>query len=245
MDVLSNLPVPGLFVTATDTEVGKTVIASAIARHMRLNRLRVGVFKPVATGCPRRREGLVSEDAELLAHHADSAFPLDVVCPVRYAEPLAPAVAAQRAGEPLDWSAIGRALSTIAADSDVTIVEGVGGVLVPMDDHHTVLDVMVALQLPTVIVARAALGTINHTLLTVGAIRAAGVPIAGIIINRYPAENPSTAEETAPDIIQHWARVPILGLVPDEPFKPPTLPSGITAAIDRIDWAALLRQRNY
>ena len=94
---LRPLRIPGLFITGTDTDVGKTVVAGAIAAWFRKQGSRVAVLKPIATGCERRREGLVSTDAEFLAHCADSPHPLDVVCPQRFAEPLAPSVAAERA----------------------------------------------------------------------------------------------------------------------------------------------------
>src|SRR6266545_547823 len=119
--------IPGLFITGTDTGVGKTVIACAIAVALRRTGSRVGVFKPVATGCVHRREGLISEDAELLAHHADCRQPLDVICPQRYSEALAPAVAAQRAKQPVDWDVVQRSFDTIARGSDVMVAEGVGG----------------------------------------------------------------------------------------------------------------------
>src|SRR3712207_5444434 len=121
--MLSPIPLPGLLVTGTDTGVGKTVVAAAIADWFRRRGSRVAVLKPAATGCVRRREGLVSEDAEFLAHHADARHPLHVVCPVRYAEPLAPAVAAERADEPLDWEAVGRSAREMSRDADVMIVE--------------------------------------------------------------------------------------------------------------------------
>src|SRR4030095_9142575 len=89
---------------------------------------RVAVLKPAATGCVRRREGLVSEDAEFLAVCADARHPLDLICPQRYVEPLAPAGAAERAKQPLDWSAIQRSIDLMSRDSDVLIVEGVGGI---------------------------------------------------------------------------------------------------------------------
>src|SRR3954468_11107678 len=108
--MLHPIPIPGLFVTATDTDVGKTVIAGAIANHFLRAGARVAVSKPIATGCVQRREGLVSEDAELLASCADARFPLHLSAPVRYKEPLAPAVAADRANEPVDWHAIHRSL---------------------------------------------------------------------------------------------------------------------------------------
>jgi dethiobiotin synthetase len=237
--VLDRLAIPGLFITATDTGVGKTVIAAAIANWFRRANARVGVCKIAATGCVRRREGLVSEDAEYLAHWADSAFPLDVVCPIRYAEPLAPAVAAQRAGVPLDWSLLQASLSTMAPASDVMIIEGVGGIMVPMDHRHTVLDVARWLGLPTIVVARAGLGTINHTLLAVNALRSAGVRVGGVVINRYPTDTPDTATESNPAAIQKWGKIPVLCVVPDEPFTPPNMPAGIAAAVDRVDWSRL------
>jgi dethiobiotin synthetase len=237
--MLRPISIPGLFITATDTGVGKTVIASAIANWFRSRGSRTGVCKIAATGCIHRREGLVSEDAEMLAHASDSPFPLDVICPIRYAEPLAPAVAAERAGVPLDWSLLQSSLDTISGASDVMIIEGVGGVLVPMDDRHTVLDVARWLHLPTIIVARPGLGTINHTLLTINALRSAGVPVAGVIINRYPTDTPGAATETNPAAIEKWGQSPLLCLVPDEPLVPPALPLGVLSAVNRVDWGRL------
>jgi dethiobiotin synthetase len=238
--MLHPIPIPGLFVTATDTDVGKTVVAGAIANYFLRQggaRARIAVSKPVATGCVHRREGLVSEDAEFLASCADARFPLDLICPQRYREPLAPAVAADRARQPLDWSAVDRSLQLMSKESDVIIVEGVGGILVPLDKEHTTLDLARWLNLPTVIVARANLGTLNHTLLTIEALRSAGVPIAGVVINRYPADTPGTAEETNPRYIERYGRVPILAIVPNEPaLKRPPLPETVTSPIDMVDW---------
>lgn len=239
--MLQRVSIPGLFVTATDTGVGKTVISGAIADWFRRQGGRVAVCKPAATGCEHRREGLVSEDAEFLAHHADARHPLDLICPQRYAEPLAPSVAARRAGRPLEWDAIDRSLRIMQQDSDVIVVEGVGGVLVPMDDRHTVLDMIGWLGLPTVVVARPGLGTINHTLMTVRTLRAAGVKVLGVVINRYPAEMPGVVEETSPREIERFGKVPILCTVPDVtgPLIP-TLPADLTAAIDTVDWWGLI-----
>src|SRR5947209_2282325 len=190
------VPIPGLFITGTDTGVGKTVIAGAIAQWFARRGARVAVSKPIATGCVRRREGLVSEDAEFLASCAESRHSLEQICPQRYVEPLAPAIAAQRAGERVDWAAIDRSIQQMCAGSGVMIVEGVGGVAVPLDGQASVLHMAHWLGLPAVVVARASLGTINHTLLTAGALRAAGIEVAGIVINRSPAEYASIAEET-------------------------------------------------
>ncbi len=238
--MLSASPIPGLLITGTDTGIGKTVVAGAIAAWFRRRGDRVGVLKPAASGCVRRREGLVSEDAEFLAHCADSPHPLDVIAPIRFAEPLAPAVAAQRAGENLDWSAVQRSLDAVARDSDVLIVEGVGGIMVPMDAKHTMLDVAAWLKLPAIVVARPNLGTINHTLLTVRALRAAKVSVAGVAINRYPAEMPGAAEETNPRAIEKWGKTAVLCIVPE--VKQPIglqIPDDLSAAIDSVDWSSL------
>ena len=230
-------PVPGLFVTGTDTEVGKTVVAGAIAAWFRSRGARVAVLKPIATGCEHRREGLVSPDAEFLAHCADTPHPLDLVCPVRYAEPLAPAVAAERAAQPVDWAAVQRSLDLITRDCDVLVVEGVGGAMVPLDEKHTVLDLVKWLGLTSVVVARPGLGTISHTLLTASALRTVG-RVAGVVINRYPADTAGIAEETNPRAIEKWGRVPVLCVVPDEPVaaSPPGLPPGVVAAVEPVDW---------
>lgn len=240
--MLPAVSIPGLFVTGTDTEVGKTLVAGAIADWFRRRGRRVGVLKPVATGCARRREGLVSEDAEFLAHCADARFPLDVICPQRYAEPLAPAIAAERAEQPVDWDAVQRSLRMIGGGSDIMIVEGVGGAMVPLDAKHTVLDLARWLALPAVVVARAGLGTINHTLLTVNALRAAGVTVAGVVVNRYPSDGASIAEESNPRAIERWGKVPVLCIVPNEPVTPDAkLPKGVIAAVEPVDWDAFAR----
>lgn len=237
--MLSPIHIPGLFITGTDTGVGKTIIAGTIANWFARRQIRVGVCKPAATGCRLAREGLISDDAEFLAACADGDVPLDVICPQRFAEPLAPAVAAERAGVKLDWKAIDQALVLIAGRHEVLIVEGVGGALVPMDGKLFVRDMIEQLGLPAVVVARPGLGTINHTLLTLQSLRAAGISIAGVVINRYPTDNAGLAEETNLRAIEKWGQTPLLAVVPDEPMIPPTLPPGIVAAIDAVDWQAL------
>jgi dethiobiotin synthetase len=241
--MLSPIPIPGLFVTGTDTGVGKTLIAGAICQWFARRGAAVAVCKPIATGCRREREGLVSEDAEFLASAADSRHPLEQICPQRYAEPLAPAIAAERANLPIDWPAIDRALQNMCIGHGVMIVEGVGGVMVPLDPHATVLHLANWLRLPTIVVARPALGTINHTLLTVGALRSAGVDVAGVVINRYPAETAGPAEETNPHAIERFSGVPVLCIVPDEPVKRASVPVEVAAAIDGFDWSSIVMRK--
>jgi len=235
--MLQAVKIPGLLVVGTDTGVGKTIVAGAIADWFKRQGKRVAVCKPVATGCVEVRQILVSEDAEFLAHCADTPHPLELVNPIRYIEPLAPAVAAERAKEKIDWAVIDSAIQTMANDSQFMIVEGIGGVMTPMDPKHTFLDVADWLKLPAIVVARPGLGTINHTLLTCMALRSRGVRVAGVVINRYPPDTAPVAEETNPRAIEKWGKTRVLCLVPDAVgLVMPQLPADILAAIDAVDW---------
>src|SRR5439155_2370082 len=169
-----------------DTGVGKTVIAGALALLVRQEGRRVGVFKPVATSCRRDvRLGLVSEDAEFLAHCAESPETLETINPVRYAGELAPMAAAERQKKPIDWAAIEQSWDRIRNDSDWQVVEGAGGLLVPIDAQNSMADLAGRFGLPLVIVTRPGLGTINHTLLTIEAARNRKLPIACVVVNGY------------------------------------------------------------
>lgn len=215
----------GLFITGTDTEVGKTIVTAAIATVLRADGVNVGVMKPVATGCVRRREGLVSEDAEFLAKAADVPEPLEEVSPICLAEPLAPTVAAARAGVELDLGRMWRAWDRLKKAHDVMLVEGIGGALCPVTPKQSVADLAQRFNLPVVVVARPALGTINHTAMTVEVLRARGLEVAGIIINRYEHDTDDVAEMTNPDEVQRVTGAPVLGLVPDDPTT--DLPGGV------------------
>ena len=181
----------GIFVAGTDTGVGKTIVAGAIARHLRHAGRKVEVFKPVATGCRRTLEGLVSHDAEFLAACADSTRSLAEIAPLRFGPALAPNVAARRAGREVELEEIFAAYRRLEGAAQGTIVEGVGGLLCPISDNFWVIHLARMMQLPLVIVCRAALGTLNHTLLTIHAARSAGIRVAGVVINRYRLEGPA------------------------------------------------------
>ncbi len=212
-----HLTKPGVFITATDTEVGKTVAACALAWHWRRAGRRVGVCKPFATGCRREREGLVSEDAEALAHFADCRQLLDVINPVRFVPPVAPAVAAEAAGRPIDFDAIARSLMLLDQDSDVMIVEGVGGIMTPLDGERTVLDLAAALAYPVVVVTRATLGTLNHTAMTVRLLREAGCDVAGLVVNGYEgdvARQTDASMATNRQWLTRMNKVPVLVTLP-------------------------------
>lgn len=181
--------------------MGKTLAACAIAHALRRQSpgICLGACKPFASGCRREREGLVHEDAEALAHYADCRQPLEVVNPIRFAPPLAPAVAAQESGKPIDWPVLERSLRTLDSESDALLIEGVGGLMVPLDPDRprfTVLDLIKALGYPVVIVARAGLGTLNHTAMTAELLRQARCPVAGLVINGYDPD-PGVSDDPA------------------------------------------------
>lgn len=247
-DVSAYPPLPaarGLFVTGTDTEVGKTLVAGAIARYLRRSGVAVDVFKPVASACKRSAGNLVSEDAEFLAACADSDMLLDEITPVRYALPLAPNVAADRENRPVDLDAIFRGYGRIVAGGRPVIVEGVGGLLCPITDDFWMIHLAAMMKLPVVIVARSSLGTINHTLLTLHAARSAGLTVAGVVMNR--CEPGSTGEDpsvmTNPTQISERGQVKVLALVPDEKansVKKATIGPDTTYAVGQVAWERII-----
>ena len=227
----------GYFITGTDTGVGKTVVTGALAAVLRSGGADVGVMKPVATGCVRRREGLVSLDAEFLAKVADAAEPLEQIAPIRLAEALAPTVAAARAGRALDLHAMWTAWERLRRAHAVMLVEGIGGALCPVTPRQSLADLARRFNLPVLVVARPGLGTINHTAMTVEALRKRRLEVAGIIVNRYNRDTEDVAELTNPDEIQRVTGAPVLGLVPDDPgtdFQAGIVGNDILAAVRQM-----------
>lgn len=238
-----HLPKPhGLFITGTDTGVGKTLVAGGIAHLLTRQGLKVGVFKPVASGCRSEREGLISDDAEFLSFCAQSEMPLTVINPVTFQTPAAPIVCIRHEHRPMDYEQIATAYTYLCEHSDVVIVEGIGGVLVPLTETETLLDLAVEFDLPTLIVARPDLGTINHSLLTIKAVRDAGLPLAGVVMNGYNARNADLAVETAPDVIAALGQTTILAVLPyDEDVSVEDGRLGRTTGemLEIVDWKAL------
>ena len=188
---------PGLFITGTDTEVGKTYVAALIARSLRAAGHRVGVYKPAASGCRDVQRELVSDDALRLWEAAGRPGELGRVCPQRFRAALAPNLAAREEGKRLDSDLLRAGIDYWRARSDIVLVEGAGGLMSPLGEEEYVADLAYDLGFPLVVVARNALGTINHTLQTL--IAAAtfrdGLAIAGIVLNHPtpPSEDTSTA----------------------------------------------------
>ncbi len=232
----------GLFITGTDTGVGKTLIAGGIAAILREQGHKVGVFKPIASGCRHDREGLVSADSEFLAMCADADYPLSVITPVTYKTPAAPLVCADIEASPVNFDAIGAAYRYLCDTCDVILVEGIGGALVPITPTETILDLAVEFDLPAVIVARPNLGTINHSLLTIQAVRQAGLPVAGLVINGYNAKTAGIPEDTGPAVICDFGDTKLLSVVPyDEQssVEQGCLGLRITEVLSLCDWKTL------
>jgi dethiobiotin synthetase len=238
-----NLPKKsGLFIAGTEAGVGKTLIAGAIAKMLTDSGVKVGVFKPIATGCRRQWEGLVSCDTEFLANCANSELSLSTITPVGYITPAAPIVSVAQENRPIDFESIATAYKDICENTDIVIVEGIGGVRTPLTAEFDLLDLAVEFGLPVVVIARLNAGTINHTLMTIDCIRAAELKVAGVVINGYNATEATVAEETAGQVIAQCGGVNILCSVPfDETvdIEAQSLGEVIIPSLLDCEWAKL------
>lgn len=203
--------IKGIFITGTDTGVGKTYVGAMLAKELKKRGIDVGVMKPVETGCRKRNGKLYPADAACLIQAAGVLDPLEEVCPYRFSHPLAPSVAAGMEGRRVDPEKILKTFRSLSKKHECMIVEGAGGIMVPLRDRHTYLDLARELGLPVMIVARPGLGTINHTLLTIAAIQARKLPIAGVVINYAVNEKAGLAGKTSPAVIKHVSGITIIG----------------------------------
>jgi dethiobiotin synthetase len=177
--------IPGLFITGTDTGVGKTYVAALIARSLVRDGFAVGVYKPAASGCLVGDAGLVSDDAVALWNAAGRSGDLEHVCPQRFAAPLAPHLAARAEGKQLDTDLLRQGIDYWRRRAEILVVEGAGGLMSPLGDDRYVADLAEEFDFPLVVVSRNALGTINQTLQTLMAAKAfhGGLPVAGVVLN--------------------------------------------------------------
>ena len=208
----------GFFVTGTDTGVGKTLIAGSIARALSNQGRRVGVMKPFESGCQRNGDMVVPADALFLKSMAGSQDDLTLICPYAFEKPLAPGIAAQKEKVVVKLNKVQAAYNRLRAKHDIMLVEGAGGLMVPVAGNNLIIDIIRLLKLPLIIVARSALGTINHTLLTVREAQRSGIRVCGIILNKVSPER-DEAEDTNPEVLRRLARVPLVGRVPYIPVN--------------------------
>jgi dethiobiotin synthetase len=197
---------PGYFITGTDTGCGKTYVTLRLAQQLLADGHDVGVMKPFSTGPAGE------DDARLLKKKLKLKDPLRLINPIHLQAPLAPLVAAKLERRTLNVESIAQAFRTLSKRHEIVLVEGVGGVLVPLTEKLVVADLIKKLKLPAIIVARARLGTINHTLLTVEALRRRKIPIMGIILNGFRGKELS--EKTNAAVISQLTNLPILAQLP-------------------------------
>src|SRR3954462_15071853 len=219
----------GLFVTGTDTEVGKTVVAAAIVAALSARGVRTGAFKPVVTGIDEP-DPVKPADHELLAACAGMA--VADVTPVLFGPAVSPHLAAEMAGAALDPGDLVAAPRAAAAGRDALVAEGVGGLLVPLTCGYLVRDLAHDLGLPLVVAARPGLGTINHTLLTLESARAGGLRGAAVVIPPWP-EEPDGMQRSNRETIESLGEVRVCGL-------PHTDPAGLPQAGGSLPLDAML-----
>ena len=188
----------GIGVTATDTEIGKTVVSGALAAAMRYRGYKTGVYKPAASGCVKNSDGkLISTDAEFLLHCAGlNVEKHDQVVPYVLEAALAPAEASRLAGIKIDPCVMLEGAREMLLGSQISIVEGVGGISAPLTDEYLVKDFFGELKLPLVIVVKAVLGNVNHAVLTAEYARIHGLKVVGLIVNGWDRKKAGALEQS-------------------------------------------------
>jgi len=239
----------GLFITGTDTDIGKTALSALLLAELRRRNINAAPMKPAQTGCCKattgtRQKALGNSDAPscLLPHASCLTVPdLDYslsmagmevdsatyknMAPYTFEPACSPHLAAEMAGTEIDISEIVIAARTLAKEYDFIIAEGAGGIMVPLNRRETMLDLMQALKLPIIIATRPGLGTINHTLLSIRALRSDGLDIAGVVFVASTPNEPGLIEDDNRGTIEHFGKVPILGTIPYCPQLAGSTPS--------------------
>jgi dethiobiotin synthetase len=212
---LEKLKYQGVFVSATDTSVGKTTLAAGLVGFLKRQGINVGVMKPVASGAIECDSGkLISQDAEMLVKFSESLDPWEWINPYCLATPVTPALAAKIEGVTIDLPHIQNCFAELSKRHEFVVVEGAGGIMSPIFENLLVADMISALDLPVIIVSRALLGTINHTLMTFECLKGREIDVLGFFLNRFP-KKPNLSESTSAEIITSVSGVPHFGSIPD------------------------------
>lgn len=199
----------GLFITGTDTGIGKTFATCSLILTLGRMGIRAGAMKPIETGCAE-----TPADGEFLRRNARMPEPMELITPVRYAAPLSPLAASELEGRPVDIAAIMAAYAKLAPAYDMMLVEGAGGLMVPIKENYHMRELARELDLGLIIVASPWLGTINHTLLTIEAARAAGLEVRGLIVSYTRPPSGGIDERTNPWMLGRLTKIPLLGVLP-------------------------------
>lgn len=230
----------GVFVAGTDTAVGKTLVTAALALHLKKHGLNVGVMKPIETGVSQSR--MVQSDAARLKAIIESEDTLGAICPFQFQLPLAPLAAAQADRRAINPGAIIQVYRLLTQHHEYMVVEGIGGVHVPITPDADVMNLIVRLKLPVVVVGRSGLGGINHALLTIEALRRRKIPIAALVLNATCPARSKVArlqERTTVESLRKQAGVPVIGPLPYQPeltrrFRQSVARLARTAAVKKL-----------
>jgi len=206
----------GVFITGTDTGVGKTLVAAGLIRALQTNGLEAGYFKPVASGALKTRRGLKAPDVDFVLKTTGIEDPAYLINPVCLSPPLSPLSAAEITQTDWKVQSIIKAFRTLQERHPFLVVEGVGGLLVPLKKRLLVIDLIEKMNLPTLVVARPTLGTISHTLMTLTLLKQRHLPVLGFLFNGQKGR-PGLAERTAPRVISEISQVPFWGSLGFDP----------------------------
>ncbi len=216
----------GIFVTGTDTGVGKTVVAAGIAAAMKKRGINIGVMKPVHTGCRVIKGKLRPDDSIILENAASSGDPADLITPFMFREPASPLTAAKQTDTLIDINRITECFCKLRRMHDYMIVEGIGGVLVPVSRDFSVADLIRRFKLPVLLVTGPYLGSVNHTMLSLFCLKAMKIPVRGIVINNCKKGGGTLAEKTFADSISDLSGISVTGTLPYIPGVEKRLVSG-------------------
>jgi len=196
---MNSSPPPGLFITGTNTEVGKTYVTAVIARCLVAAGKKVGVYKPAASGCRREGDQLVSHDAEILWRAAGRGGTLAEVCPQCFEAPLAPHLAARAEGQEIDIELLHTGAKVWQDRCEILLIEGAGGLMSPLGDDQYVADLAYSFGYPLLVVAPNTLGVINQTLQTLitASTFCDGLAVAGVVLNEVHAGSPEDPSRTS------------------------------------------------
>jgi dethiobiotin synthetase len=231
----------GIFVTGSDTGVGKTVVAAGLVRLARTVGICAIAVKPIETGCQVRSGALFPEDGAFLREAAERHLSLDECVPFRFSMPASPARAAAMEGRNLKVSDVEEHVRALAEDADLTVVEGAGGLMVPIQDRLMMIDLAERLGYPILLVGRMRLGTLNHTVLSVTALKARGMRVAGIVLSCSAPDTGPEEQFTAGDLARLVEDVPVVVL----PFLGPEVVGDAERIASTIasNWPAMLVNR--
>ena len=204
----------GVFITGTDTGVGKTLVTAGIAQSLRSLKWNIGVMKPIVTGFNPSEKEPVPQDTKYLIQTSESSDPLTLITPYIFETPASPYRAAQLENKNIDMRRIIRSFNKLKQNHDFLLVEGIGGLLVPITRKALVIDLVISLNLPIIIVSRLTLGTINHSLLTIHLAQSRKIPIIGVIYNQTHKVINSPTEASNPMIVSSFSNTRNLGTIP-------------------------------